>query len=160
MIKVQKKALNAGTYVDTAHVDSVIRTYKQERWVHNTERIGKEDSLSTWYSIEELQAFMETAKRNGADGVKIYFAAYPNDFEKRPEYAGRQTVVLVATKQKQTAEGVLNKDVYVDGQSGAQILAYNFGSICPPNCGGKGTGADDGVGIAIVDIKGKGLSVI
>jgi hypothetical protein len=160
MIKYQKKTLKAGTYVDTAHVDSVIRTYKQERWVHNTERIGKEDSLSTWYSIEELEEFMETAKRNGADGVKVYFAAYPKDFAKEPEYAGRQTVVLVATKQKQTTEGVLNKDVYVDGQTGANILAYNFGQLCPPYCGGKGTGSDEGLGIAIVDIKGKGLSVI
>jgi hypothetical protein len=160
MIKYQKKTLKAGSYVDTAHVDSVIRTYKQERWVHNTERIGKEDSLSTWYSIEELEEFMETAKTNGADGVKIYFAAYPNDFKKVPEYAGRQSVVLVATKQKQTEEGVLNKDVYVDGKAGAQILAYNIGTICPPFCGGKGTGPDDGVGIAIVDIKDKGLSII
>ncbi|HYJ37745.1 MAG TPA: hypothetical protein VEV87_03980 [Chitinophagaceae bacterium] len=160
MIKYQKKTLKTGTFVDTAHVDTVIRTYKQERWVHNTERIGKEDSLSTWYSIEELEEFMEAAKRNGADGVKIYFAAYPNDFAKEPAYAGRQSVVLVATKQKQTDEGILNKDVYVDSPSGAQILAYNFGQICPPYCGGKGTGADDGLGIAIVDIKGKGLSVI
>jgi hypothetical protein len=160
MIKYEKKTVKAGTYVDTAHVDSVIRTYKQERWVHNTERIGKEDSLSTWYSIEELEEFMETAKSNGADGVKIYFSAYPKDFTKVPEYAGRQSVVLVATKQKQTAEGVLNKDIYIDGQSGAQILAYNFGSICPPFCGGKGAGPDDGVGIAIVDLKDKGLTII
>jgi hypothetical protein len=160
MIKYQKKALKAGTYVDTAHVDSVIRTYKQERWVYNSERIGKEDSLSTWYSIEELEEFIETAKTNGADGIKIYFAAYPKDFAKDPEYAGRQSVVLVATKQKQTEEGVQNKDVYVAGQAGAQILAYNFGSICPPYCGGKGVGPDDGVGIAIVDRKDKGLSII
>ena len=160
MIKYEKKTVKAGTYVDTAHVDSVIRTYKQERWVHNTERIGKEDSLSTWYSIEELEEFMETAKNNGADGVKIYFAAYPNDFAKVPEYAGRQSVVLVATKQKQTTEGVSNKDVYINNESGAQILAYNLGSLCPPFCGGKGVGPDDGVGIAIVDIKDKGLTVI
>jgi len=160
MIKYQKKALKAGMYVDNAHVDSVIRTYKQERWVYNTERIGKEDSLSTWYSIEELEEFMETAKKNGADGVKIYFAAYPKDFPKQPEYAERQTVVLVATKQKQSLEGVQNKDVYVDGQAGPQILAYNAGQICPPWCGGKGVGPDDGIGIAIVDRKDKGLSVI
>jgi len=160
MIKYEKKALKAGTYVDNAHVDSVIRTYKQERWVYNTERIGKEDSLSTWYSIEELEEFIETAKSNGADGIKIYYAAYPKDFAKVPEYAGRQSVVLVATKQKQTAEGVLNKDVFVNSESGAQILAYNLGTICPPYCGGKGVGPDEGLGIAIVDRKDSGLQVI
>jgi hypothetical protein len=160
MIKSPKKTLKAGTYVDTAHVDSVIRTYKQERWVQNTERIGKEDSLSCWYSIEELQEYIETAKQHGADGIKIYFAAYPKDFKKNPDYAGRQSVVLVATKQKETETGVVNKDVYIDGEKGVQILAYNFGSLCPPYCGGKGVGPDEGVGIAIVDIKDKGLSVI
>src|SRR4051812_39198575 len=122
MIKSPKKTLKAGTYVDTAHVDSVIRTYKKERWIHNTDRIGKEDSLSCWYSIDELQEYIETAKGEGADGIKIYFAAYPNDFEKKPEYAGRQTVVLVATKQKETNQGVINKDLYVNGENGPQIL--------------------------------------
>ena len=67
MIKYQEKSLKVGKFVDTAHVDTVIRTYKQERWVHNTERIGKEDSLSTWYSIEELEDFIAAAKENGAD---------------------------------------------------------------------------------------------
>ncbi len=160
MIKYQKKTVNAGTYVDTAHVDSVIRTYKKERWIHNTERIGKEDSLSCWYSIEELQEYIETAKENGADGIKIYFAAYPEDFAKKPEYAGRQTVVLVATKQKQTETGVMNKDLYVNGENGAQILAYNMGSLCPPFCGGKGIGPDDGIGIAVIDRKEEGMIII
>ena len=160
MIKYQKKTVKAGTYVDTAHVDSVIRTYKKERWVHNTERIGKEDSLSCWYSIEELQDYIETAKEHGADGIKIYFAAYPEDFAKKPEYAGRQTVVLVATKQKEIENGVINKDLYVNGKNGAQILAYNMGSLCPPYCGGKGVGPDDGIGIAVIDRKEEGMIII
>ena len=162
MIKYQEKSLKVGKFVDTAHVDTVIRTYKQERWVHNTERIGKEDSLSTWYSIEELEEFIAAAKENGADGIKVYFSAYPKDFKKIPEYAGRQSVVLVATKQKETENGIKNKDLYVTTEQGTSILAYNYGSVCPPFCGGKGTGidGDDGIGITIVDRKDKGLSVI
>ena len=160
MIKYQKKTLKAGKYVDTAHVDTVIRTYKKERWVHNSERIGKQDSLSCWYSVEELEEYIETAKQNGADGIKIYFAAYPQDFEKVPEYAGRQTVVLVATKQKETTEGVVNKDLYVHGKSGVEILAYNMGSLCPPYCGGKGIASDDGIGITVIDRKEDGMIII
>jgi hypothetical protein len=102
MIKYQKKSLKVGKYVNTEHVDSLIRTYKKERWIHNTERLGKADSLSSWYSIEELEEFIANAKAEGADGIKLYFAAYPQDFNKIPDYAGRQTVVLVATKQKET----------------------------------------------------------
>ena len=54
MIKYQKKTLKVGKYVNTEHINTHIRTYKKERWIHNTERLGKADSLSSWYSIEEL----------------------------------------------------------------------------------------------------------
>ena len=160
MITNQKKSLKVGKYVNTEHVDSLIRTYKKERWVHNTERLGKPDSLSSWYSIEELEEFIATAKENGADGIKLYFATYPKEFKKVPEYAGRQTVVLVATKQKETENGPVNKDVYINGETGAEILAYNVGSLCPPYCGGKGTGIDEGLGIAVIDRKEEGMIIV
>ena len=84
MITSQKKSLKVGKYVDNQHVDTVIRTYKHERWAQNSDRIGKEDSLSAWYSVEELEDFIEIAKRHGADGVKIYFAAYPENYTEIP----------------------------------------------------------------------------
>lgn len=159
MITTEKKSLQVGKYVNTAHVDTVIRTYKQERWVHNSDRIGKEDSLSAWYSIEELEEFLNTAKQHGADGMKIYFAAYPENFEEVPEYAGRQTVVLVGTKQRKSGKGgVVDKDIYVTTEEGSQILAYNMSKICPPFCGTKED--TDGLGITIVDRKDQGLTVI
>ncbi|MDF2193607.1 hypothetical protein [Paraflavitalea sp. CAU 1676] len=170
MTTIQKKSLKVGSYVDTNHVDTVIRNYKRERWVHNSEHIGKEDSLSVWYSVEELEGFIERIKANGGDGIKMYFAAYPENFEKRPEYSGRQTIVMVATRSRQTEAGVANKDLYTNP---GQILAYNLGSICPPNCGTGGqtkppskpgeTGdADDwgGIGVTIVDRGAKGLTIV
>lgn len=162
MITIEKKSLQVGKYVDTAHVDTVIRTYKQERWVHNSDRIGKEDSLSAWYSVEELEEFLQTAKQHGADGIKIYFAAYPENFSEVPEYAGRQTVVLVGTKQKMSSKGgVIDKDIYINSEEGTQILAYNMSKICPPLCGGTKDDSDlGGLGITIVDRKDQGLTVI
>jgi hypothetical protein len=59
MLEVQKKSVKVGKLVNTEHVDTVIRTYKQERWMHNSKRLGKEDSLSVWYSIEELEEFFQ-----------------------------------------------------------------------------------------------------
>jgi hypothetical protein len=138
-----------------------IRTYKTERWMQNSQRIGKEDSLSAWYSIEELETFIETAKKHGADGVKFYFAAYPEDFQPVPEYAGRQTIVLVGTRSKQTKSGgTLNKDIYVPSENGPQILAYNAARICPPLCGEFGESELGGLGVTIVDRGDKGLSMI
>lgn len=160
MITTEKKSLKVGKYVSTAHVDTVIRTYKQERWVHNSDRIGKEDSLSAWYSVEELEEFLATAKQHGADGIKIYFAAYPENYQEVPEYAGRQTVVLVGTRRKKSEKGINDKDIYVITEKGKEILAYNMSKICPPFCG-TGT-KDDGleIGITIVDRKEQGLTVV
>lgn len=160
MITTEKKSLQVGKYVNTAHVDTVIRTYKQERWVHNSDRIGKEDSLSAWYSVEELEGFIDTIKQHGADGLKIYFAAYPENYTEVPEYAGRQTVVLVGTRQKKTDSGVRDKDIYINTENGSQILAYNMSKICPPLCGTGDLEDTGGLGITIVDRKDQGMTIV
>jgi hypothetical protein len=158
MLTIEKKSVKVGKFVNTEHVDTVIRTYKQERWVHNTERLGKEDSLSVWHSIEELEELIEKAKEHGGDGIRFYFAAYPKDYTAQPLYAGRQTIVMVATKQKETENGMANKNIYVNGEGANEILAYNNGMICPPFCGPKGGNAD--LGITIVDKGSDGLAII
>ena len=151
-----------GKFVNTAHVDNVIRNYKKERWVHNSERIGKEDSLSGWWSIEEMEDFSAVAKMHGADGLKFYFGAYDADYAENPKYAGRQTLVMVGTKESQTNNGIKNKDVYVQTENGTNILAYNRVKICPPDCGPK-TGipgeGDDILGITVIDRGEKGMLV-
>ena len=157
MTIIQKKSLKVGKQVDTNHVNTVIKNYKQERWVHNSKRLGKEDSLSVWYSIEELEDFIAKSKDQGADGIKRYFGAYDKDYEAQPLYAGRQTIALVATKQKETPDGITNKDVYINTESGSTILSWNAGSICPPYCGGKGGFGD--IGITIIDKGDEGLIV-
>lgn len=147
MITNKKKAAKVGKMVDTTHVNTVLRNYKNERWIHNSERLGKEDSLSIWYSLEELQGFMTQAQESGADGIRLYFGVYDSQFADHPLHAGRQTVVLVATKEKETAAGTVTKDIYVQTGNGTSILAYNVGKPCPPFCN---TG-DDGYDISILD---------
>ena len=158
MITIEKKSLKVGKYVDTEHANTVIREYKKERWVHNSERMGKADSLSAWYSVEELEDFIETSKMHGADGIKFYFAAYPQAYAEKPEYAGRQTLVLVATKQKQTDTGVQNKDVYIHGEGNPLLLAYNQASLCPPIC--NGSFGDSDLGVFLIDQGEQGMSVL
>ncbi len=161
MIAVEKKSLLVGKYVSTQHVDKVIRNYKQERWIQNSERIGKEDSLSGWWSIEEIEDFLEKAKMYGGDGVKFYFGAYDKDYQEQPEYAGRQTLVMVATKQKEGKNGTtVNKDIYVNEGNSNNILAYNAIRLCPPSCGINGDSDTPDVGVTIVDRGSDGLMVI
>lgn len=154
MPTIQKKSVKVGKYVNTEHVDSVIKNYKQERWVHNSKRLGKEDSLNVWYSVEELEEFLAKAKDHGADGVRLYFGVYDREYAAQPLYAGRQTVVLVATMQKETENGNVNKDIYINTGNSTSILAYNFATVCPPFCNG-----DNGIGITIIDKGKEGLII-
>jgi hypothetical protein len=163
MMTIEKKSLNVGKYVDTKHVDTAIRTYKKERWIHNSKRIGKEDSLSGWYSVEELEGFIETIKQHGADGIKFYFGAYPDDFAEKPEYAGLQTIVLVATRSKETENGTKHKDVYITKEESTTILGFNLAHICPPMCSpyiSQGKTAFTEIGLTIVDKGEEGLAII
>lgn len=166
MQNVKLASKKVGKYVNTKHVDEVIRNYKTERWVHNSDRIGKEDSLSVWWSIDEIQSFIENAKQHGANGLKFYFGAYSNDYNEVPEYAGRQTLTMVGTKEVSTGLGYQNKDIYVQNGKETNILAYNKGTLCPPNCkpsspGGGTTGIDsDNLGIILIDRKDKGFVVV
>ena len=155
------KTRTVGKFVTTAHVDKVIRNYKQERWIHNSDRIGKEDSLSAWWSIEEMENFIAEAKIHNADGLKFYFAAYDTDEQEMPQYAGRQTLVMVGTKESQTSKGLRNKDIYVQTENGSNILAYNRGMLCPPTCKPSTEGIEEGdlLGITIIDRGEKGMLV-
>src|SRR5438034_11075133 len=81
----------SGKRVNSKHVVSLLSNYKKERWAQNSKHIGKEDSLSVWYSIEELQQFIETSRLNGADGIKMYFGVYKADTAKEARFEERQT---------------------------------------------------------------------
>jgi hypothetical protein len=157
MMTTQKKSVKAGKFVNTDHVNTVIRNYKQNRWVHNSKRLGKEDSLSVWFSVEDLEGFLAKAKEHGGDGVRFYFGAYDENFTEKPLYAGRQTIVMVATKQKETIAGTTDKDIYINTEKGSNILAFNIGRLCPPCC----QNGDDfgGLGITIVDKGEDGLAI-
>lgn len=159
MLTITAKTRKAGKMVNTAHVDNIIRNYKQERWVNNSKHIGKEDSLSVWYSIEELEEFLAKAKSHGADGVKLYFGAYDKNYEGDPLYAGRQTLVFVGTQSKETSSGIVDKDLYISNNTNTTILAYNNGRICPPFCRPI-VGEDTEIGISIVDKGEEGFSVV
>ncbi len=162
---VATKTKKAGKYVNSKHVDSLLSNYKKERWVQNSKHIGKEDSLSVWYSIEELQEFVETAKRNGADGIKMYFGVYNKETAGDVRYEERQTIVLVASKTKELENGAtIDKNIYTVKENKPEILAFNVGRICPPSCStGTGNGSGgfdwDNMGI-LIDKKEEGMVVI
>lgn len=129
-----KKQENRGQLVNSRHVDILISNYKKNRWRDNSSKIGKPDSLSSWYGLQELQEFLELAKENNADGIKMYFGEYPEDYEQTREYQKMQTVVLVATRKSKSAKGIVNKDIQYFKNGKWEILGFNMSAICPPDC--------------------------
>lgn len=140
--------MKAGQFVNDKHVTMLKNNYRENRWKANSERLGKMDSLSVWYSLDELKHYIETAEAAGADGIRVYWGVYPSSFPENILLEDRQTIVFVATQQKVSETGKTeNKDLYVSTPNGAEIVAFNFGYICPPACIGQAGNEFQGVKI-------------
>ena len=99
MSTIEKKIVKSGKYVSAEHLDSLISNYKKERWIQNSERIEQDDTFGAWYSVDELEEFVRTAREHGADGINVYFGVYGGKAH-RPELEGRQTLAMVATRSE------------------------------------------------------------
>lgn len=156
MSTIEKKSVHAARFLDNKEVDSLVGTYKQDRWVSNSEKLGKEDSLTVWYSVEELESMLERVKIHGGNGVKFAFAAYPQNYQIDAEVAGRQTMVMIATRRN--GIGSPNKELFITDGTDAKILAMGGGAVCPPWCAPAGTIGH--LGTVIIDRGDQGMSVI
>ncbi len=144
----------------TEETETFIREYKQKRWVQNSERIGKADSLSAWYSVEELENFLALTKSNGGDGVRFFYGAFPENYSAQPEYAGRQTLVMIATKSRTQNDGcTVDKNIYRKNNGRVEILSGGIPRTCPPSCPPPDGGMGD-FGITIVDRGSKGMEIV
>jgi hypothetical protein len=145
----------------TKLAENLIREYKKTRWVSSSEKLGKPDSLSAWFSIKEMEDFIRAAKENGGDGIKFYYGSYPENYADLPLLAGRQTIVPVATRSKNTETGgKSNKDIYVIKKGKTKILGGIVPIVCPPHCFSPSEGGIGDLGITIVDRGEKGMEVI
>jgi hypothetical protein len=157
MNTIAKKSVNAAKYVSKDEMNVMTSAYKQDRWAANTEVLGRADSLSIWYTVEELENFLENVKANGGNGVRIHFGVYPEGYRK-PELVGMQTVVLVANRSK---DGSLEnaKELMVNTNGRPEILALDGPIPCPPYCG-LGLGTATSLGKPTLIIRDDSMEVI
>lgn len=134
MNTIEKKSVNAGQIATKQDVDNLISTYKQERWANNSDRMGKADSLSVWFTLEELEGFLENVRNNGGDSVRFHFGVFPEDYS-TPEFVGRQTIVMVGNRTKDGSYAT-SKELYANNDGQPEVVAYYGGTVCPPFCGG------------------------
>jgi len=132
MNTIAENSVNVGSYVTKNEMNELTAGYKQERWAANSDRMGKSDSLSVWFTVEQLEEFLGNVKANGGNGVRVHFGVFPQNYRK-PELAGVQTVVLVANRSK---DGSLEnaKELFVDKDGRPEILAMDGPIPCPPWC--------------------------
>jgi hypothetical protein len=139
MNTIAENSVNVDNYVTKSEMNELTSGYKQERWAANSDRLGKSDSLSVWFTVDELENFLENVKANGGNGVRMHFGVFPQNY-RRPEVAGLQTVVMVANRSK---DGSLEnaKELFIDRAGRPEILALDGPIVCPPFCGtGSGLG--------------------
>jgi hypothetical protein len=166
MNTIEKKSVNAGKCATKQEVDTLIRSYKQERWADNSERIGMADSLSVWFSVEDLEDFLGTVKANGGNGVRFHFGVFSAENAPEANLEGRQTLVMIGNR---STDGTHNnsKELYSYNNGQPEIVA-SFGTLpCPPLCGNGGSGLgnrkSDGTilgSATLIDRGENGMSII
>ena len=53
MNTIAKNCVNVGSHVTKSEMNELTAAYKQERWAANSDRLGKSDSLSVWFTVED-----------------------------------------------------------------------------------------------------------
>lgn len=81
------------------------KRYHNERAPLITSNIGKDDATAVWYSIEELENYINYVKTQGSEkgidvtGIRMYMGVYPTDTS-YGEKSGLTTIFLSPTKKK------------------------------------------------------------
>ncbi|MBL7731951.1 MAG: hypothetical protein JNM88_12290 [Chitinophagaceae bacterium] len=109
-----------------------------------TSAMGKEETKSAWYSLEQFEQVMREMYYQNADGLRIYFGAYP---ESDPVYGGQLTIIFVPTRLDTTSgkhkDVIIDDDINYDdrkNQTDAQDSEAAFFKgldtfgLCPPSC--------------------------
>lgn len=115
------------------------KRYNEKRSGLILSNIGKEDTNAVWYSIEELENYINYIKTKGIEkgieinGIRFYIGVYPEDGLKYKEKAGLTTIFLSPTKKK--ISGNLEKSL--DANTSVEVNV-DVTEIEPLNYGGIG----------------------
>lgn len=133
-----KSAVKPKQLISVEKAKELNSNYNTKRADLHSKAIGKEDANAVWYSIEELESYIEYIKSEGEqqgyaiDGIRFYLGVY-SDTEHKSK-AGYTTIFLAPTG-KSVEESQLVKFA-ISGEECSQditsIESLNFGSMGNP----------------------------
>lgn len=132
------------TIIPKAKVNARIKHFRDTKLPLLSNAIGKSDSTSGWYSLEQFEELMREMYYLNADGLRIYFGAHePND----PDYPNQLTVIFVPTYHNKATGS--HADIVHDDEVNFQVRLSETASqveladinkgidsigLCPPTC--------------------------
>jgi hypothetical protein len=130
-----------GIFIFKEEVNQRVKNYLQTKHTLLTSAIGKDDTKSAWYSLEQFEELMREMYYLNADGLRIYFGAYSADDE---EYPNQLTVIFVPTHLSDTGS---HTDIIIDDEQNfmqrtmvpATLKNLDTIGLCPPSCSDQDT---------------------
>ncbi|MFI8378266.1 hypothetical protein [Leeuwenhoekiella sp. NPDC079379] len=114
------------------------KTYTDTRQRVLEKSLGTEESRSSWWSLEDIEAYIAYAKSQAkekgmnVEGLRIYQGAYPTNYGVS-KLAGAATLFIVPTGTSSEKEGtILINLAPVQGGSDLQIAPLNMGHARTP----------------------------
>ena len=112
---------------------------------HSKKHPSGTNSTSVWFPVKQIELMMDRLIKENADGVRLYFGQYsdkviaelnkdPNAHPIPKNYAGRNTIVFVSTKES----GGIQKDYFENLkilEAAPPMEPENRGILCPPDTG-------------------------
>jgi hypothetical protein len=115
--------------------------------------MGKTETKSIWYSRDHIARLLEEIDFAGGDGLRIRFGMY----EPSHEFADQLCLVMNVTREKEIAGNLVHTNIVLENEPDfiersalpresikfspkdiftSRIKDFNYGSPCPPRCGG------------------------
>ncbi|MGH2664956.1 hypothetical protein [Flavobacterium sp.] len=134
-----KTAVLPKNLISTEKAKELNRNFNIKRADLHEKAIGKQDANAVWYSIEDLENYIEYIKTSGSekgyviDGIRFYFGVYSETDGKGK--AGYSTLFLSPTGKSINARVAESSSSEQDQESGKDITSIeplNFGSMGNP----------------------------
>lgn len=121
--------------ISSTDASSRIKKYLDEKYPELCKKLQRDDTRSVWYDIGYLEELIRELHYLNADGLRIYFGAYPDS---STAHAGQTCLIFVPTffnEQRQHEDIILESEPGFDNRPVANSpMPFNYGSPCPMAC--------------------------